>query len=204
METTGLRERKKHRIREQIAAAAAALFAEHGYEQVTVLDVAKAADVSEQTVYNYFPTKQQLVLDRDQALRDQLTQLIRARPAGASPAAAIRATALGFVDEIGSLPEDQVRGGLGYLAAVSSAIRRLSLEMTDRHADAIAAAITDTTPGTGPLQAKVQATALAWVFQTITDQTGQRARAGQPPAAIAAELRPAIAAIIDDLDRWLA
>ena len=204
MEEARLRERKKQRTREQIAGAAARLFAAHGYERVTVSDVARAADVSEQTVYNYFPAKQHLVLDQDEALRDRLVQLIRDRPPGVSPAAAIRAEALAFVDGIALLPMDQVRGGLGYLAAVSPAVRRLSLEMTDRHAEAIAVAITETAPGTNPLVARVRATALAWVFQTITDETGRRSRSGQAPAVIAAELRPQIAALIDDLDRWLA
>jgi AcrR family transcriptional regulator len=202
METLGLRERKKLRTRQLIAAAAAKLFAERGYENVAIVDVARAAEVSEQTVYNYFPTKEHLVLDLDEALRDRLTQLIRARPPGVSPAAAIRAEALGFVDEIRSMPQEQVRGGLGYLATVSRAIRRLSLEMTDRHAEAIAAVIAETA-GTDPALAKVHAVAIAWVFQTVTDETGRRSRDGQSPARIAAELRPIVAAIIDDLDRWL-
>lgn len=170
---------------------------------MTVSDVARAADVSEQTVYNYFPAKEHLVLDQDESLRRRLVQLVRDRPPGVSPAAAIRAEALAFVDGIAPLPSDQVRGGLGSLAAVSPAIRRLSLEMTDRHAAAIAAAMAPTAPDADPLLVRVQATALAWVFQTITDETGRRCRSGQPPAAIAAELRPPIAAIIDDLDRWL-
>jgi AcrR family transcriptional regulator len=202
VESTGLRARKKRRTREQIAGAAARLFAERGYERVTVRDVARAAEVSEQTVFNYFPAKENLVLDQDEALRDRLTGLIRARPAGTSPAAAIRAEATGFVAAIAALPEDQVRGGLGYLAAASPGVRRLALEMTDRHASALAVAITETT-GTRPALAKVQATALAWVFQTITDETGRRSRDGQAPAVIAAELGPLIAEIIDDLDRWL-
>jgi len=203
VETTGLRERKKQRTRSRIAAAAAELFAVRGYERVTVADVARAADVSEQTVYNYFPAKEHLVLDQDEALRDRLVRLVRDRPPGVSPAAAIRAEALAFVDGVGTLPADQVRGGLGYLAAVSPAIRRLSLEMTDRHAEAIAAAMMPAAGDANPLLLRVQATALAWVFQTITDETGRRCRAGQSPATIAAEMRPLIAAIIDDLDRWL-
>jgi hypothetical protein len=47
----------------------------------------------------------------------------------------------------------------------------------------------------------MQANALAWVFQTITDETGRRCRAGQDPATIAVELKPLVAAVIDDLDR---
>jgi len=198
-----LRERKKLRTRSLIADAAARLFAERGYEQVTVSDVARAADVSEQTVYNYFPVKENLVLDQDEALRDRLVQLVRDRPPGVSPAAAIRDEALAFVDGIAPMPAEQVRGGLGSLAAVSPAVRRLSLEMTDRHAAAIAAAMMRAEPGANPLLARTRANALAGVFQTITDETGKRCRAGQPPAVIAAELRPLIAAVIDDLDRWL-
>jgi AcrR family transcriptional regulator len=203
VETAGLRERKKQRTRSLIADAAARLFAERGYEQVTVSDVARAADVSEQTVYNYFPAKENLVLDQDEALRDRLVQLVRDRPPGVSPAAAIREEALAFVDGIEPMPAEQVRGGLGSLAAVSPAVRRLSLEMTDRHAAAIAAAIMRAEPDANPLLVRMRANALAWVFQTITDETGRRCRAGQPPAVIAAELRPLIAAVIDDLDRWL-
>jgi AcrR family transcriptional regulator len=203
MDTAGLRGRKKQRTRELIAATAARLFAERGYENVAVIDVARAAEVSEQTIYNYFPTKQHMVLDRDEILRTRLTELVRGRPPGVSPAAAIRAEALSFVEEIASLSAEQIRGGLGYLAAVSPAIRRLSLAMTDRHADAIADVLTEAT-GIDATLAKVRATALAWVFQAITDETGRRAQAGKSPAAIARELRPVIAAIIDDLDQWMA
>jgi len=203
VETAGLRERKKQRTRSLIADAAARLFAERGYEQVTVSDVARAADVSEQTVYNYFPAKENLVLDQDEALRDRLVQLVRDRPPGVSPAAAIRDEALAFVDGIAPMPAEQVRGGLGSLAAVSPAVRRLSLEMTDRHAAAIAGAMMRAEPDANPLLVRMRANALAWVFQTITDETGRRCRAGQPPAVIAAELRPLIAAVIDDLDRRL-
>jgi AcrR family transcriptional regulator len=202
-ETAGLRQRKKERTRQSIADAAARLFAERGYEQVTVIDVARGAEVAEQTVYNYFPTKEHLVLDRDEALRDRLVQLVRERPAGVSPAAAIRQEALAFVDGIRRVPADQVRGGLGYLAAVSPTIRRLSLEMTDRHATAIAAALTETTPELEAGVAKLQAIALAWVFQTITDETGRRTHDGQTPDRIAHTVRPIVAAMLDDLDRWL-
>ena len=201
VETAGLRERKKQQTRSRIAAVAAGLFAERGYEQVTVADVARAADVSEQTVYNYFPAKDNLVLDQDEALRDRLVQLVRDRPPGVTPAAAIRDEALAFVDGIAPMPAEQVRGGLGSLAAVSPTIRRLSLEMTDRHAAAIAAAMMRAEPDANPLLVRMRANALAWVFQTITDETGRRCRAGQDPATIAVELKPLVAAIIDDLDR---
>ena len=86
MADLGLRERKKRQTRQLIADAAARLFARRGYENVAVIDVAAAAEVSEQTVYNYFPTKKDLVLDREEDLRDHLTGLISARPAGTTVA----------------------------------------------------------------------------------------------------------------------
>lgn len=201
--SVGLRERKKRQTRQLIADTAAALFGEYGYEQVTVVDVAKAADVSEQTVYNYFPTKQRLVLDREQEFADLYTELIRARPEGASAAAAIRRAALARVDGISAVPDGDARGGLGYLAAVSPEIRRLSLEMTDRLADALGAAIGKPADGPPAHLARLQGVALAWVFQTITDEVGRREVAGQQHSRIAAELMPIIEDLIDSIDLWL-
>ena len=63
----GLRERKKRETRETIARTAMDLFVERGYDAVTVADVARAADVSEKTVFNYFPAKEDLVFGRGQA-----------------------------------------------------------------------------------------------------------------------------------------
>jgi AcrR family transcriptional regulator len=198
----GLRERKKARTRQIIAAAAARLFAERGYEQVAVSDVAREAQVSEQTVYNYFPTKDQLVTDRDQLVQDELCRLIRARPADTTPAAAIREFVLDSVDGIRRIPAEQWRGELGFLAAISPAVRRLTLEMADRQASALATAIaeTDTVP---PETAKLRGIALAGLFQIIITEAGRRTREGQSQNQIADELRPAIEAVLDDLDRWL-
>lgn len=57
-----LRDRKKARQREALVDAAIDLFRDRGFEQTRIEDIAEAADVSVPTVYNYFPTKQQLLL----------------------------------------------------------------------------------------------------------------------------------------------
>src|SRR6202050_3604646 len=103
MATTGLRDLKKARTRRLIADTAARLFSERGYERVAVSDVARAAEVAEQTVYNYFPTKEQLVTDRDQQIQDRLCDLIRSRPPGVTPSAAIRDFVLGSVAGLRSI-----------------------------------------------------------------------------------------------------
>src|SRR5437667_2378051 len=141
MASTGLRERKKARTRRLIAATAARLFAEHGYENVAVSDVARDAEVAEQTLYNYFATKEQLVTDRDEQIQDRLCNLIRSRPRGVTPAAAVRDFVLDVVAGIRRISPRQWRGELGYLAAMSPTVHRLALELTDRQAAALAGAI---------------------------------------------------------------
>jgi AcrR family transcriptional regulator len=202
MAATGLRDLKKARTRRLIADTAARLFAERGYERVAVSDVAREAEVAEQTVYNYFPTKERLVIDREDQVQDRLCDLIRSRPPGVTPAAAIRGFVLEAVAGIRGIPAEIWRGELGYLAAISPTIHRLVLELTDRQAAALGAAISDTT-AVAPEVARLQGIALAAVFQIIITDAGQRARDGQSQAEIADELRPAVENILDELDRWL-
>lgn len=201
LEPTGLRERKKARTRRHIADTAARLFAERGYEKVAVSDVARAAEVAEQTVYNYFGSKEQLVTDRDEQIRDRLCDLIRARPPGTTPARAVREFLLASVSAIRSIPEQQWRGELGYLAAISPAVHRLALEMTARQAEALAEAIGDTSD-LPPEIARLQGIALAGVFQLIIADTGRRTVEGEDRQQIADALHPAVANQLDELDRW--
>jgi AcrR family transcriptional regulator len=62
----GLRERKTRLTRQRISDTATAMFLERGFDAVTVAEVARACDVSEKTVFNYFPTKESLVLDQEE------------------------------------------------------------------------------------------------------------------------------------------
>jgi len=85
----GLRERKKQLTRESIAAAANELFTERGFEGVTVAAVARRANVSEATVFNYFPTKEDLVYGRLEAFEEALVQAVRDREPGQSIVAVV-------------------------------------------------------------------------------------------------------------------
>lgn len=85
----GLRERKKRLTRQRISDIATALFVAHGFDAITVAQVAEKVGVSEKTVYNYFTTKESLVFDQaDQQLADA-TAAVRNRRPGVSPSVAI-------------------------------------------------------------------------------------------------------------------
>jgi AcrR family transcriptional regulator len=60
----GLRERKKRLMRQQLSESATAMFLERGFDAVRVAEVAQACGVSEKTVFNYFPVKEALIMDR--------------------------------------------------------------------------------------------------------------------------------------------
>ncbi|MFJ6602084.1 TetR family transcriptional regulator [Streptomyces lydicus] len=84
----GLRERKKEQTRQRLAATAWRLFAERGFEAVTVSEIAEAAEVAKATLFSYFPTKESLAL---QGVGDEdLAGIVAGRPAGTSPLDALR------------------------------------------------------------------------------------------------------------------
>jgi AcrR family transcriptional regulator len=85
----GLRELKKRETRRRISDVATELFLKRGFESVAVTEVAAAAGVSEKTVYNYFPTKESLVLDQIEGQIERLIGAVRDRPKGVTPTAAL-------------------------------------------------------------------------------------------------------------------
>ncbi|MDF3301429.1 TetR family transcriptional regulator [Streptomyces tropicalis] len=85
----GLRERKKERTRRLIASVALELFAERGFDAVTVNEIADAADVAKATLFAYFPTKESLVLDG--VAGDDLAGIVAGRPSGTTCLEALRA-----------------------------------------------------------------------------------------------------------------
>jgi AcrR family transcriptional regulator len=93
----GLRERKKRQTRQAIAAAAMRLFAERGFEAVTVNEIADEAGVAKVTLFAYFPTKESLVLHA--VADDDLAKVVADRSPGQSPLDALRAHYRAFAAE---------------------------------------------------------------------------------------------------------
>jgi AcrR family transcriptional regulator len=80
----GLRDRKKRELRQRISDTATGMFLTEGFDEVKVSDIAAACDVSEKTVYNYFPTKESLLFDQEDATAAQIREALRERGDGAS------------------------------------------------------------------------------------------------------------------------
>jgi AcrR family transcriptional regulator len=106
-ENPGLRERKKLQQRQTIAAAALRLFSERGFVNVTVADIARATNVSTKTVFNYFPTKEDLVLHGREAIETNLLCALQNRASGESLLAATRRHTLAMAEQMRAVPQEQ-------------------------------------------------------------------------------------------------
>ncbi len=99
MDEPSLRERKKRETRQRISDVATSLFATRGFDNVTVAEVAEAANVSKMTVFNYFPRKEELFFDRNEEVTELLHAAIRDRAPGVSVVNALRALMLRLTEQ---------------------------------------------------------------------------------------------------------
>jgi AcrR family transcriptional regulator len=179
----GLRERKKRQTRQAIAEAAKRLFLERGFEQVSVAEVARAADVSEQTVFNYFPSKEDLVFSGLETFEEQLLAAIRERRRGQSVVAAFG----DFILEPRGLLVAKDEAAAQELTAVtrmiaaSPALRAREQQIFARYTDALAQLIAEETgDGAGDLRPYVVANALIGVHRALITYVRERLELGNP------------------------
>jgi AcrR family transcriptional regulator len=124
----GLRERKKAQTRQAILGAAKRLFDARGYDQVTVAEIAEAADVSVKTLFSYFRSKEDLAL-RDMRLIDAVVDAIRTRPRLLTPAQAVADRLIAWLAAGGGVTADQ--DGDGDSPAIQARQLRLWLDYED-------------------------------------------------------------------------
>ncbi|MEV8061420.1 TetR/AcrR family transcriptional regulator, partial [Streptomyces antimycoticus] len=136
----GRRERKKAATRQAIADAALQLFLERGYDQVSIRDIADAADVSTTTVFKHFTGKEALVFDQEQGRESQLIAAVRQRAAGQSILDALRQHVLDSWLPITAHPR---MAEFTNLVDSTPALRAYAERMWTRHTDSLSAAIAD-------------------------------------------------------------
>lgn len=104
---SGRRERKKQQTRQHIASVALRLFLERGFDQVTVTEVADIADVSANTVYNYFPTKEELFFGLHRPMETELAKRIQQRQQGQTLLAFLREDLRFSLERLRAMPVEE-------------------------------------------------------------------------------------------------
>jgi AcrR family transcriptional regulator len=180
----GLRESKKLRTREEIANQAMRLFATRGFDNVTVTEVAAAAGVSDKTVFNYFPTKEDLFFDEVPKREAELVETIRDREPGESVLAALRKRQLGECQRLCS-------PGFATFARIieeSPALQAKELEVMARFAHVLTEAIQNAL-SVDERDARIAAGLLISVHRQFFRAARKQALAGKHGAAAARRLR---------------
>jgi AcrR family transcriptional regulator len=190
--TVGLRERKKQQTRELIAETARRLFGERGFERVTVAEIARAADVSEQTVFNYFQTKEDLVYWRLGSFEEEMLATIRERERGESVLAAFGR----FVRQPRGLlgtPDPEAREQLAALTRMitdSPALLAREQQIFAGYTRSLAALIADELPADArDVEPWVAANAIMGVHRSLVGYSRRRIVEGARQSRLARDVR---------------
>jgi AcrR family transcriptional regulator len=202
----GLRERKKQQTRQLIADTARRLFADRGFDHVTVGEVARAADVAEATVFNYFPTKEDLFYSGLESFEEELLSAIRERERGESALAAFGR----FVLARRGLLAAKDRKSAERLAAItrvideSPALLAREQKIFARYTTALAGLLAEETGAdTDDVEPWVVAHALIGVHQGLVHYTRQRILAGARNPTLARDVRAQGRRALATLERGL-
>jgi len=192
----GLRESKKEQTRTLIADTAWRLFADRGFDAVRVAEIAREAYVSEATVFNYFPRKEDLLYSRLEGFGERLVAAVDSRPPGEPVLDAVR----NFLTEPAGLLA-QVEAGEGEAVVRLRTVNRMvadspTLRAREQQAiadatAALAARLTaeeSTGPG-GAVTAYVAANALMGVHRALIDLVRRRVLADEAIDRLAADVR---------------
>jgi AcrR family transcriptional regulator len=184
---TGLRERKKRETRAALARAALELFAERGYDETTLAEIAEAAGVSTRTIFAYFPSKEDILFSTMQAMLEELARALAERPAGTDALSALREFILSSAHA-----KTELDHKLGRAIACDPTLSSHQRARISQVQDVLAAAIADDL-GVGPddLRPQVAAASLTAAFEVLEQQ--DRAPWKEPTAEeIAAAIDPII------------
>ena len=141
---TDLRSRKRLATRQAISNAATRLFFVRGFDQVTVDDIAAAANVGRMTVFNHFPRKEDMFFDREEEGRELLRAALRQRDPAVSPVETLRLLAHRLVAEDSPYITFSA-AGQGFIATIEASVtlKARARAIRDELAQVVATALTD-------------------------------------------------------------
>jgi AcrR family transcriptional regulator len=194
----GLRESKKLHTRQQIAQEAMRLFVVRGFDQVTVAEIAAAAGVSQKTVFNYFPTKEDLFFDEVPQREAALVAAIAGRRPGESILGALRRLQLGECPRLCS----PAFASFARIIEESTALKAKELEVMAHFAQVLAAAI-QRELRVDERDARIAAGLLISVHRQLFSRARQQALAGKHGPAAIRRLRSDLQRAYDLLEHGL-
>ncbi|MFF8724915.1 TetR/AcrR family transcriptional regulator [Streptomyces sp. NPDC015171] len=197
----GLRERKKRQTRQYISDVATGLFLERGFDAVTVAEIADAADVSVNTVYNYFPAKEDLFFDRSSGVVDRLARWVRARDAGESAARAVLRELRGEVQAV-SPRMGLIAGYAGFMRVIDEAppLRSRLWALAQEAQAALARALREETGAAdGDELPQLMAGQISWVHSTVMAVISREMVKERDPGEVSRE----VLALLDDIEDLL-
>ncbi|WP_405949093.1 TetR/AcrR family transcriptional regulator [Streptomyces prunicolor] len=187
-EVMGLRERKKLETARRIIRTAIALFVERGFDNVSVQEIADAADVSKMTVFNYFGTKEDLVFWPMEEHFGDAARAVRERPPGESALDAVRRQFLEMVetrDPAVGLHNEPFARQLRELVMRTPVLKERAFLAAQKGTRDLAAHLAEET---GDLMlAMVAAAMISAARNALIEEHYRRIDAGEPVTTVAAE-----------------
>jgi AcrR family transcriptional regulator len=204
LEPPGLRERKKGRTRELIADTAMRLFVERGFDEVSVAEIAEAAEVDAKTVYNHFPTKPDLVYQRLEAFEKGLLTAVRERKPGESILSAFTRFALAVQGLLGDPAASRQLKQVSRLIDESPTLVAHEQQVFARYTASLAALIAEETDSrVTDIEPWVVANTLMGFHRSLVAYVRRETLAGTPNAKLAHDLRAQAKSAVATLEHGL-
>jgi len=200
----GLRERKKRMTRAAIFDAAGRLFSERGFEDVTVAEIADAANISVKTLFTYVRSKEELVFSDEPTILDALVAAAGARAAGQTPQTPLEAVTGALLNALDTGSDPAGLAGFHKMIGESPAVRSRLRALWDETEDALAAALAEPRDGVRDRAAcRLEAATLMVLVRTVTSQEVRALVAAEQPGAECLALLDWIRDAADRLARGL-
>lgn len=178
MTEAGLRERRQERQRAELVAVGMRLFASRGFDTTTVDEIAQAADVSRRTLFRYFGTKGDIVMEWARGTTTTLTAALRSRPPGEHPLSSLHAAFVTMCRSFDDSPYE-IRD-VSMMIERTASLRPHNLLKHARWEDALAAVLRERSPGSDEMHCALLARIAVAAFRCALEEWLRGD--GRPPA----------------------